>query len=249
MKSRDYPIEIGPRAVSKSHIVGMKVDCCFRATFNGATRAASPHLQAPCCAGTRPPALGGNHPANKIDIGEFNYDLGPSVIGGGTLGCSWQGASPLVLGFEGEGGYMRVAASAVVPYSFGTSSDTVALTRIGDKYAAVTGRVGYAWDRVLVYLKSGLGFADIHSSVIDGCTAAPCSPGLLTATASSHQPFWVAGAGVEYAFDNNWSVKGEFLILGMYRTYAVCGPGAALRLARRSVETTTLRGFIPSRWA
>jgi outer membrane immunogenic protein len=83
-----------------------------------------------------------NHPANKVDIGEFNYHLGASAIGGGTLGCNWQGASPLVFGIEGEGGYMKVSASTVVPYS--TGSDTVALTRIGDWYAAATGRVGYA---------------------------------------------------------------------------------------------------------
>jgi outer membrane immunogenic protein len=168
-----------------------------------------------------------NHPANKVDVGEFNYDLGSSVIGGATLGCNWQGVSPLVFGIEGEGGYMRVSASAVAPYSFGTGSDTVASTRIGDWYAAVTGRFGYAWDRVLVYLKSGVGFSNINSSVIDACAAAPCTPGLLTATGSSKQPFWVAGAGVEYAFNNNWSVKGEFLVLGIYKTYAVCGPGAA----------------------
>ena len=168
-----------------------------------------------------------NPTANNAVGGEFNYDLGSSVIGGGTLGCNWQGASPFVYGIEGEGGYMKVSASAVVPYSFGTGSDTVASTRIGDWYAAVTGRFGAAWDRVLVYLKGGVGFSNIHSSVIDACTAAPCSPALLTATGSSNQPFWVAGVGVEYAFNNNWSVKGEFLILGMYEKFAVCGPGAA----------------------
>lgn len=132
-----------------------------------------------------------------------------------------------MFGIEGEGGYMRIAASPIVPYSFGTGSDTVAKTRIGDSFAAVTGRVGYAWDRVLVYLKSGAGFANIHASETDACSAAPCSPGLITATGSSHQPFWVAGAGVEYAFNNDWSAKGEFLVLGMYKTFAVCGAGAA----------------------
>jgi uncharacterized protein YhfF len=36
------------------------------------------------------------------------------TTGGGTLGCNWQGASPFVFGIEGEGGHMKVSASAVV---------------------------------------------------------------------------------------------------------------------------------------
>jgi outer membrane immunogenic protein len=109
-----------------------------------------------------------NPTANNAVGGEFNYDLGSSVIGGGTLGCNWQGASPFVFGIEGEGGYMKVSASAVSPYSFATGSDTVASTRIGDWYAAVTGRFGAAWDRVMVYLKGGVGFSNINSVLRPG---------------------------------------------------------------------------------
>jgi outer membrane immunogenic protein len=177
-------------------------------------------------AGTFYDPSGTHLPPNPFDIGEFNYDLGASVIGGGTLGCNWQGAYPFVFGIEGESGYMKVAATALSPYSVrANTNDTFASTRIGDWYASASGRFGYAWDRVLVYLKAGVGFANIYSSVIDTCSAAPCSPRLLTATGSSHQPFWVAGIGVEYAFTNNWSVKGEFLNLGMYKRFEVCGPG------------------------
>jgi outer membrane immunogenic protein len=158
--------------------------------------------------------------------GNFNYDLKGSVIGGGTVGCNWQGASPLVVGIEGEGGYMKISGSSIVPYSKYTGFDSVSSTTIGDWNAALTGRVGYAWDRVLVYLKGGVGFSEIRSSFIDACSAAPCSPSLITATGSSQQPFWVAGAGVEYAFNREWSIKGEFLTLGLYKSFAVCGAGA-----------------------
>ena len=166
--------------------------------------------------------------ANAVNGGLFSYDLGNSVIGGGTLGCNWQGASPWVIGIEGEAGYMRLTGSTIVPYGItGQGSDTIASTRIGDWYAAFTGRVGYAWNRVLVYGKAGVGFANISSSVIDACNTGACGSGLLTATGSSNNAFWVAGAGVEYAFNTNWSVKGEYLFLGIDKTYAVCGPGAS----------------------
>jgi len=167
-----------------------------------------------------------NHPVHRADIGEFNYDLNPSVIGGGTLGCNWQRSSPFVFGIEGEAGYIKVSGSTVAPYSVYSGSDTVASTTIGNWYASVAGRFGYAWDRVLVYFKGGVGFSNINLSVIDTCSAAPCSPGLLTATGSTNQPFWVGGVGVEYAVNSTWSIKGEFLNLGIYKKFEVCGPGA-----------------------
>jgi outer membrane immunogenic protein len=166
--------------------------------------------------------------ANAANGGLFSYDLDSSVIGGGTLGCNWQGASPWVVGIEGEGGYMRLRGSVIDPYSVvGLGSDTTASTKVGDWYAAITGRVGYAWDRVLVYGKGGAGFTDVRSTLIDACNTGACGAGLLTATGSSNQVFWVAGGGIEYAFDRAWSIKGEYLFLGIDRNYAVCGPGAA----------------------
>jgi outer membrane immunogenic protein len=131
------------------------------------------------------------------------------------------------VGVEAEGGYMRLTGSTIVPYSVvGQGSDTIASTKIGDWYGSLTGRVGYAWDRVLVYAKGGVGFTNVRSSVIDTCSVAPCGPGLLTATGSANQAFWVAGGGVEYAFNPAWSIKGEYLFLGLQKTFAVCGPGA-----------------------
>jgi outer membrane immunogenic protein len=180
-------------------------------------------------AGTFYDPIGNIFPPHKVDIGEFNYNLSPSVIGGGTLGCNWQGASSsLVFGFEGEGGYIKLSGSAVSRYSAAAgTNDTVASTTIGNWNATLSGRFGYAWDRVLIYLKGGIGFSSINSSVVDACSVAPCSPGLLTATGGSNQPFWAAGLGVEYAFNHSWSIKGEFLNLGIYKKFEVCGPGAA----------------------
>lgn len=166
--------------------------------------------------------------ANAVNGGLYNYDTDNSVIGGGTLGCNWQGASPFVAGVEAEGGYIRLRGSVIDPYSaIALGSDTRDSTKVGDWYAAFTGRIGYAWDRVLVYAKGGVGIANISSSVIDACNTGACGGGLLTANYSSTQAFWVAGGGLEYAFNPSWSVKGEYLYLGIDKTYAVCGAGAA----------------------
>jgi outer membrane immunogenic protein len=180
----------------------------------------------PVAAGGALPAGTFYHPnANNADGGNFNYNLGGSPTGGGTVGCNWQGNWPIVLGAEADGGYMKVAASAVVPYSVFTGNDAKSETRIGRWDATLAGRAGLAWDRLLVYVKVGVGFANLHASYTDVCATAPCTPSTLIAHGTSRQPFWIGGAGLEYALTNEWSVKGEALVLGMYKLFSVCGPG------------------------
>jgi outer membrane immunogenic protein len=238
----DLPAQIRTEAPAGAPVTLYNWTSCYLGGYVGAAR------QSRQVNAYDPASTGGVFPAGTFyhapsadpTNNEFNYDFGTGLIGGGTLGCNWQGASPWVVGIEGEGGYMKVSGSRVDPFG---GSDTVASTRIGDWYAALAGRFGHAWDRVLVYLKGGVGFSTINSSMIDACSAAPCSPGLLTTMGSTRQPFWLAGVGVEYAFSENWSVKGEFLVLGMYKTYDVCGPGAAAAAGSKWCGPTNVEGL------
>ena len=61
--------------------------------------------------------------------------------------------------------------------------------------------------------------------MVDACSAAPCGPGLLSATSSDTRAFWVAGGGIEWAWTGNWTLKMEYLYLGLKEAYAVCGAG------------------------
>jgi outer membrane immunogenic protein len=163
--------------------------------------------------------------ANVVNAGLYGYDLDSSIIGGGTLGCNWQPlGSQFVLGIEGEGGYLNLKGSAIDRYSIPLyGSDTTSTTHIGDWYAAITGRVGFAIDRVLIYGKGGVGFTSVEASVVDGCVTAPCGAATLNAQFSDTRAFWVGGGGIEWAFDMNWSVKAEYLFLGLKEDLPVCG--------------------------
>jgi outer membrane immunogenic protein len=165
--------------------------------------------------------------ANLANGGLYGYDLDSSVIGGGTVGCNWQPmGSPFVLGVEGEGGYMKLEGSVIDPYSVPLyGGDTVDTTTIGSWYGAITGRAGFAIDRVLLYVKGGVGATKLESSVVDPCATGICGTALLNATFSDTRAFWVGGGGIEWAFDMNWSVKAEYLFLGLSEDYAACGPG------------------------
>lgn len=158
----------------------------------------------------------------------YGYNLGASGIGGGTLGCNWQApASRLVWGAEAEGGFMRLSGNINNPFNVANgATDHIDSTKIGDWYGIIAGRVGYAVDKTLLYLKGGAGFTRVSGSSIDTCSVGPtCTTQVLNANGSATPAFFVAGGGAEWAFAQKWSVKAEYLYLGLHQSFAVCGPG------------------------
>ncbi len=145
----------------------------------------------------------------------WSYDLDSSVIGGGTAGCNYQpAASPFVVGFEGEVGYMRLTGSGLDPFDTNIESRT----KIGDIYSLITGRVGYAWDRTMIYAKAGAAFVDVNTVVVD---PVPLGTGLV-ATGNTTDATWTAGGGIEWAFDLNWSLKAEYMFIGLHGIHDAC---------------------------
>jgi outer membrane immunogenic protein len=66
---------------------------------------------------------------------------------------------------------------------------------------AILGRIGYAFDHLLVYATGGWTIGAIHNSYnVNGNIGS-------YPTARSG---WTAGGGLEYAIDNNWSVRAEY---------------------------------------
>ena len=147
-----------------------------------------------------------------------------SVIGGGTLGCNWQPVgSPFVLGIEGEGGYMRITGSSFDPLinpnltvgAFRGTADVLGSSRVGDWYGMITGRVGYAFGNVLVYAKGGAAFVPIRASVVDNCLTGGCGNWAISTAVSSTVVSGTAGGGLEWGFAPSWSIKGEYMFVGI----------------------------------
>jgi outer membrane immunogenic protein len=72
--------------------------------------------------------------------------------------------------------------------------------------ATIAGRLGYAIDRVLIYGKAGVAFADQDYNwiVIKG------GKDLATAKFSDTRTGWMVGGGAEWALWHNWSAKLEY---------------------------------------
>ena len=139
----------------------------------------------------------------------INSFSGSGALAGGTFGGNYQFGN-VVLGLEGTYDWadIRNTQSAVL----GLGAGTLTLVTKNDYIATVAGRVGYAFDRVLIYGKGGAAFTRDR---LDANLVGPV-PG--TATGSFDRTGWLAGAGVEYAFLQNWSMKLEYDYLGFGRT-------------------------------
>jgi outer membrane immunogenic protein len=160
----------------------------------------------------------------------WGVDLDTSFIGGGTLGCNWQApGSPFVFGVEGEGGYLSLKGDAfdplLAPNLFAPTPDVLGSVKVGDWYAMITGRLGYAWDRALIYVKGGAAFVEVRSSVADTCAtvAIGCGNWLISTAAKETVTTWTIGGGIEWAFTPNWSIKGEYMFIGLDESLGSCG--------------------------
>jgi outer membrane immunogenic protein len=154
----------------------------------------------------------------------YAYRLDGAVIGGGTLGCNYQ-VNQWVIGLEGEVGHLRLTRSIINPNSVPYNSDMTDSTKVGDFYGVIAGRLGMTFDRLLVYVKGGAAFLKVTSSIVDTCNSGSCGTNLINATGSNNRAHVAVGGGLEYAVTGNWTLKGEYLWLGLRHNYSVCGVG------------------------
>jgi outer membrane immunogenic protein len=126
----------------------------------------------------------------------------PGFLLGLQAGANWQMDS-IVFGVEGQIGYLGASGEEFVE----NTPDNYGIVDFG-MYADLTGRIGIAADTTLFYLKGGVAAAELDAEFgdLDGGDPDPDSFG----TVSEWVVGWTVGAGVEFAFDDNWSAKAEY---------------------------------------
>src|SRR5215470_3967074 len=63
--------------------------------------------------------------------------------------------------------------------------------------------------------------APVLSTIAPGSMARRVS-GSLNGSTSNSRAFWVGGGGIDWAWTGNWTVKMEYLFLGLEQTETVC---------------------------
>ncbi len=126
-----------------------------------------------------------------------NHDISGGLVGG-TVGYNYQ-VSNWVLGVEADWDWADLngsRSSVAVP-------SLVESARVKD-LGTVRGRIGYAWDRALLYGTGGFAWTDRMAVSCSGCGLTPDTHSL---------DGWTLGAGLEYGITPNLSAKAEYLFV------------------------------------
>jgi outer membrane immunogenic protein len=147
------------------------------------------------------------------------------IIGGAQAGYNWQ-SGRLVAGLEAD-------LSGTDIHSSNDFSGAVGVTRFVhtdqrlEWLATVRGRIGFLpAEQLLLYATGGLAVGQVSTNSnltttvpnnIPACIAA--NIGICFGSSDrSTRVGWTVGAGAEYAFSSNWSVKAEYLFVSLERS-------------------------------
>jgi len=138
---------------------------------------------------------------DNIPPDSFSHGVS-GMIGGGQIGYNYQ-TGPYVFGIEAMIDASAIKGDHASDTVFGAADDQFE-TRI-KTLVLITGRIGYAWNNLLVYGKGGLAMANIHLSVTDDT-----GPFTGSGSASKWRTGLTFGAGLEYGITPNLSVGIEY---------------------------------------
>jgi outer membrane immunogenic protein len=136
-------------------------------------------------------------------VGDSNFASPNGGVIGATLGYNWQ-MGQLVYGVEGDFDYAFTKRSN--DFAFGSNTYNV------NWMTTERLRLGYAVDRALFYVTGGYAGVNTHATVSDVFGN--------NFTQNNWRNGGAIGAGIEYAFTNNITAKGEYLWLPLQdKTY------------------------------
>ncbi len=180
----------------------------------------------------------------------FSIPLKPEGgLVGGTVGYNWQFGRG-VAGIEADFDWADIKDSRFVDLPVvGTNVRTSASQKI-DFFGTIRGRLGgLVTDQLLLFATGGLAYANVKSNAnVNEFFNAPVLGRQFIATADEIRYGWTVGAGAEWKFAPNWSLKGEYLYydLGGYtiRGNQTNPVGAEFALYSFSTRGSIARGGI-----
>ena len=157
-------------------------------------------------------------------------------IGGGQIGVNYQ-VGNFVIGGEWDvdwGGSNHNGPGVLIP--------GVGIVQISNNNRYIStgaARFGWAIDHLLLYGKAGGGWVGNNNLTVTNLTTGvsfTCGTFTTIPNCGNNTAGWLVGAGFEYAFTNNWTVKLEYDYLGLgNRTFIV--PAGAPFLAGDTFTT------------
>ncbi len=138
----------------------------------------------------------------------FTNSSNTTFLGGGQVGVNYEFWGGVVIGAEAMFDWapnQNNTFTATIPAANG--GGTASATINNRWLTTATGKLGYAWDRVLLYGKGGGAWVGQSNS---GVTSTNAAAPFTIANNSSTNWGWTAGVGVEWAFWGTWSARAEY---------------------------------------
>jgi outer membrane immunogenic protein len=135
---------------------------------------------------------------------KFNSGMG---FAGGQAGYNFQ-RSNFVFGLEADIQGSAVQDSITIASNF---IDTAKATSELNWFGTLRGRIGYGFNRSLVYVTGGLAFGGVRD------TLSASFAGFRPAVFDDTKTGYVLGGGVEYLLSPSWSVKAEYQYIDLGR--------------------------------
>jgi outer membrane immunogenic protein len=190
-----------------------------------------------CYIGVNAGGLWGQSTFRDEPLGVLNgisLDGNPNgFLGGGQIGCDYQGPSNWLIGVQGDFDWTNVHERD--HFSSGPVGETVD-SKI-DWFASATARLGYASGPWLVYGKGGAAWIRNRLHDFGGVV-------ILGFDYSGHATLsgWTAGGGIEYAFAPNWSMSLEYDYYDFgTKTVTLSGTASAFGVTNPSSEPFSLK--------
>ena len=193
------------------------------------------------------PNVGGawtnNRFTDTLFLTNFNNNNHGVFIGGGQIGGNYQ-IGQFVIGGEWDfdwAGNNNGGTGVVIP-----GVGNIVVTNNNRWITTVAARLGWAIDHWLVYGKAGGGWVGNNDLTLTNLTTGvsfTCGSARALFTSfircgNNNTVGWLVGAGFEYAFTNNWTVKFEYDYLGLgSRTFFI--PATAPLLAGDTFTSDT----------
>ena len=170
----------------------------------------------------------------NLQSGNVVYGLETDFSSLSTKSASFSAVAPGVVQIRPQNG-------TGPSYSDDTLTTNASTSGSANWLGTVRGRVGFAFDRALIYGTGGLAFGNVKSSTSVGlnahCVSVDCSSpnvdanGVWSGSKSSVKFGWALGGGAEYAFTDRVSLKAEYLHYDLGKvSYALSADAGAAAL-------------------
>jgi len=159
-------------------------------------------------------------PAGPTTIAEGSIDIsGNGFVGGVQVGYNMQSGS-LIWGIEGDIQLANIDHRVSASFTDGTNTLNASAGTELDWFATIRARLGTSvTDRMMAYVTGGVAYGKTSSSIDASLNGTP----LFEASTSSNGWGWTVGAGAEYAFTEQLSLKTEYLYTDLGKETLVAG--------------------------